>query len=148
MQKATRVLLLGTIVLLLIFSIWPSDSKAETAMTMMTESCGLENSNGNWDFAIGVNQRIASEYEGSGFPANGISLGAVSRERAVLAQRAAILDNRWTSLAEVISDVAVFTEWSKEGNLSQVGAQFALNGKAQAIKAYYLCQALKEDRNS
>jgi hypothetical protein len=148
MKKSTRALLLGAIAVSFILAIWPTDSNTNDAQSMITQSCGLEKLNGTWDFATGVNQRIVSEYVETGFSVKGVSLGAVSHERAILAQQAAYLDNKWAPLAELISEVAIFTDWSENGDLSEAGKQFAINGETQAIKAYHLCRALKEYRNS
>lgn len=148
MKKSLRASALIAVGLLLLFSVWPSNTNVENAKTLITKACGLEKSNGNWEFVNGKIGKMEWGLDNPGFPDEALSMSSVTSKDSVLALRAALLDSRWFPIANAISDVAVFIVWNEGAKLSTEGRQFRLNGETQAIKAYNLCQALRENRNS
>ena len=148
MKKSIRVSLLIAAGLLLLFSVWPSNSNVDSAKTLITKACGLEKLNGNWEFVNGKIGKMTWGLDNPGFPDDALSMSSVTSEDSVLALRAALLDSRWVPIANAISDVAIFIVWNEGATLSTEGRQFRLEGETQAVKAYNFCQALRDNRNS
>jgi hypothetical protein len=128
---------------LTVFLAWPGQSQSEKALVIARQSCGLEKSKNEWQFAAGkapimVNMdNLTTEKQKT--------LATLATDNAVLANRAALLDSRWFPLAQAMSKFSTYIDWSSRG--LNVGDNWlvTIDGRIQTL---FICRAIQEDSNS
>ncbi len=111
---------------------------------MAREACGIEKKDGEWSFVVGKSPIQPFDSLDTKEKEN---LSTESSKRAVLAQRASLLDQRWERLADAISVISIWQSWKIDDPNYQSGAYSAHITDAR-VKAFYICNALKEESNS
>lgn len=145
-----RILILGIslfLVTLLAVGMWPSQSDSSRALSMIRESCGLEEIAGRWEFnnrkALTNSKARISRFEE--LPQDEkLYLEAATRKNAIIAQRAAFLDSRWLPLADALvvvnnNQILILT------NQYRSNSEILVDSK---LKVYYKCSAIKDESNS
>lgn len=135
------LLLLLLLVALLAIKLWPSQSDSSKALSLIRESCGLEEVQGRWEFN---NEKSPTRSFEDLSQDERIKLESATRKNAISAQRAAFLDSRWLPLADALvvvnNDQALIL-----GNRHQGNTPILVDSR---LKIYYKCIAVRDESNS
>ncbi len=129
------------LIALVTVKLWPSQSDTDRAFSIVRKACGLQEKDGNWEFA--PNRPFVNFEKLS--PEEQKDVEGLSEKSTMLAQQASFLDQRWEKLADAFSVIHISQSWIRMS--LQVG-DFSTNVTDSNIKVLYTCKAIREQSNS